>query len=70
MEAMNLNRTLKSIIPAAADPCSTAYIQYSLRMSRSFHRHVCRETSSYALGGISPAHISLATADYEHVVFV
>ena len=44
----------------AADPRSTAYIQYSLRMSRPFQRHVCRETSSCALRGISPAHFSMA----------
>ena len=42
----------------AADPRSTAYIQYSLRMSRPFQRHVCRETSSCALRGILSAHVS------------
>lgn len=59
----------------AGDPRSTAYIQYSLRMSRHCQRHVCRETSSCALEGISPAHISQGVrawwdTEHEHVALI
>ena len=43
----------------AADPRSTAYIQYSLRMSRFFPRHVRQQSPLYSVYHDFHAHISL-----------
>ena len=43
----------------AADPRSTAYIQYSLRMSRPFPRHVRQQSPLYSVYHDFHAHISL-----------
>ena len=43
----------------AEDPHPTLWETFPLHTSRFFSRHLRRGPSSYALGGISPAHISV-----------